>query len=48
MSSDAEIIIDVDADTKKVDDKLQSLLDKIANKKIELDKVDFLLSRSKR
>lgn len=37
MSSDAEIIIDVDADTKKVDDKLQSLLDKIANKKIELD-----------
>lgn len=37
MSENAEIIIDVDVDTKKVDDKLQSLLDKIADKKIELD-----------
>lgn len=37
MSSDAEIIIDVDADTKKVDKRIEKLLNEISSKKIELE-----------
>lgn len=37
MSENAEIIIDVDVDTKKVDKRIEKLLDEISSKKIELD-----------
>lgn len=37
MPNDAEIIIDVDVETKKVEDKLDKVLDEYSKKKIELD-----------
>lgn len=37
MPADGEIIIDVDVDSDKLDDKLKSILEKISSKKIKLD-----------
>ena len=37
MSENAEIIIDVDVDTEKVDKRIEKLLNEISSKKIELD-----------